>query len=94
MVPALLAGYFVDVMAGCREDPLPTPLIPCIGIFALKCIRESDSAQASFKVALMLSFYQIKMLAERFFRTNIWLLAKSISFTRRRKHSISRKPDP
>jgi len=67
MVPAFLSGYPVGVMTGCRKDPLPPPLFPRVWIFALKGIGQSDSAQASLKIALVLSSYQIKVLGERFF---------------------------
>jgi hypothetical protein len=62
MVPPVLTSYSVGVMAGCWEHPLPTPFFPRVRIFALKRIRESNSAQVSFKIALALSFYQIKVL--------------------------------
>ena len=67
MVPASLSRYLVDIMAGCRKHPLPPPLLACVWVFALKCIGQSDSTQASLKIALVLSFYQIKVLGERLF---------------------------
>src|SRR3989338_5065556 len=67
MVPAFLSGYPVGVMTGCRKDPLPPPLFPRVWIFALKGIGQSDSAQASLKIALVLSSYQIQVHGERFF---------------------------
>src|SRR3990172_13015508 len=67
VVSALFSCDLVGVMAGCREHPLPAPLFPCIWVFTLKRIGQSDSAQASLKISLMLSFYQIKVLGERFF---------------------------
>jgi hypothetical protein len=54
-------------MAGCRKHPLPPPLFACVGILALKGIGQGDSAQASLKIALVLSLYQIKVLGKRFF---------------------------
>src|SRR3990167_992126 len=67
MVPASFSRHPVRVMASRRKDPLPPPLFPCVWVFALKRIGQSDSAQAALKIALVLSFYQIKMLGERFF---------------------------
>ena len=49
-------------MTGCRKYPLPTPFFPCIGVFALKSIGQSDSAQATLNIGLVLSLYQIEVL--------------------------------
>jgi hypothetical protein len=38
-----------------------------VRVLAPKGIRQSNSAQASLKVALVLPLYQIKVLSERFF---------------------------
>lgn len=54
-------------MTGCRKYPLPLSLFSRIRVLALKRVRQSDSAQAALKIALMLSSDQIKVLGERFF---------------------------
>jgi hypothetical protein len=43
------------------------PGFACIGIFAIDSVRRSDSAQALLKIALLLAFYQVKVLNGRFF---------------------------
>ena len=67
MMSASLACYLVGVMAGCRKYPLPTPLFPCVRIFALKRIGQSDSAHSSLEIALVLPSDQLKVLGEWFF---------------------------
>src|SRR5919109_1925649 len=67
MVPALLSGNPVDIMTGRWKHPLPTPLFSRVWVFALQGIGQSDSAQASLKIALVLSSYHFKVLCERFF---------------------------
>jgi hypothetical protein len=110
MVPAPFSRNLICKMTGCRKYPLPTQLFPRVGIFALKRIRQSNSAQASLKIASVEEFIPSRCFASGSFtaagsivcrslsplpaRTTIWLLVKSISFTRRRKHSISRRPAP
>jgi len=46
---------------------LPTQLFPRVGIFALKRIRQSNSAQASLKIASVEEFDPIEVLRDRFF---------------------------
>src|SRR2546426_12712925 len=67
MVPSSLSRYLVDVMTGCRKYPLPRPLFSRVWVFALKRVGQRDSAQATLKIALMLSSDHIKVLGERFF---------------------------
>src|SRR5919106_4244392 len=67
MVSSSLSRYLICVMTGCGEHPLPTPLFPCVWVFALERIGQSDSAQASLKISLMLSSHEIKVLSKRFF---------------------------
>ena len=67
MVPAPFSGNLICKMTGCSKYPLPTQLFPRVGIFALKRIRQSNSAQASLKIALVEAFDPIEVLRERFF---------------------------
>ena len=66
MVPASFARYPVCKMAGCRKYPLPSPLLACVWVFALKRIGQSDSAQASLEIAPVLSFDHIEVFGKRF----------------------------
>src|SRR5882762_3694718 len=66
IMPASFSRYFVCKVAGCRKYPLPSPLFFRIGIFALKRIRQSNSAQASLKIASVKAFDPIEVLRERF----------------------------
>ena len=67
VMPALLAGNSIGVMAGCGKHPLPSPLFSRVGVFALKGIWQSDSAQAVFEIAPVLLLYYFEMLREWFF---------------------------
>jgi hypothetical protein len=67
MVPAPFSRNLICKMTGCRKYPLPTQLFPRVGIFALKRIRQSNSAQASLKIASVEAFDPIEVLRERFF---------------------------
>jgi hypothetical protein len=67
MMPPPFSCYLVDVMASGRKHPLPSPLFACVWVLAFKSVGQSDSAQASRKIMLVLSFYQIKVLGKRFF---------------------------
>ena len=51
VMPAFLSCCFVYVMSSCRKNPLPSPLFPRIGVFALEGVGQNDSAQAAIKVA-------------------------------------------
>jgi hypothetical protein len=52
MVSSSLSRHFIRVMAGGRKNPLPPPLFPCVWVFALQRIGQSDSAQPSLQIAL------------------------------------------
>jgi hypothetical protein len=67
MMPAPFTGDPVDEMAARWKYPLPSPLFPRIGIFALEGVRQNDSAQAVFKIALVLLSNVLEVLSERFF---------------------------
>jgi hypothetical protein len=67
MVPAFFPSYPICKTASRWKYPLPTPLFPCIWVLALKRIRQTDSAQPSLEIPLVLSFYHVKVLDERFF---------------------------
>src|SRR6266481_2192336 len=67
MVPASFSRNLICKMTGCRKYPLPTPLFLRVGIFARKRIRQSNSAQAALKIALVEAFDTVEVLCERFF---------------------------
>ena len=67
MMSTLLSGCPIGVVTACGEHPLPSPFFGGIGVFALKCIGQSNSAQASLKIPLVLPSYHVKVLGERFF---------------------------
>src|SRR4030095_12106846 len=67
MVPAPFSRNFIYKMTGCRKYPLPTQLFPRVGIFALKRIRQSNSAQASLKIASVEAFDPIEVLSRAVF---------------------------
>src|SRR5437867_6294749 len=51
--PAALAGLAIEVGAGGREDPLPTPLPTGLGILAAECEGQLDPACASDAILLV-----------------------------------------
>jgi len=65
MMPALLAGKAIYKMIRCRKNPLPTPFLTGIGIFALKRVRQSNTSYTSFEVGLMLGFNESEVLQKR-----------------------------
>ena len=67
MMAASFSRYSIYVVAGCGKYPLPSPLLTRVRVLAPKGIRQSNSAQASLKIALVLPLYQIKVLSELFF---------------------------
>jgi len=66
MMPALFSSYGIGVMAGCREHPLPAPLLPCVWLFALKCIGQSNSSKFLLEVFVVLTLHRLQMSKERF----------------------------
>ena len=50
VMPAALASLAIEVGVGGRENPLPTPLPPGLGIFVAECEEQLDPACASDEV--------------------------------------------
>src|SRR3989304_8597769 len=76
MMSALFSGYWISVVTGCGKYPLPAPSFACVGIFAFKGVGERNITHAALKVALVLSLYQIEVLAK-------------LLFHRRGKHGVA-----
>jgi len=66
MMSAFFSYCPIRVVARCRKYPLPSPLFSRIGIFAIKSVRQSDSAQAAIQIALVLLFDKMEVLSKRF----------------------------
>ena len=46
---------------------MPSPLFSRVRIFAVEGVRQNDSAQAIFEIALVLLFDEFEVLSEGFF---------------------------
>ena len=57
----------ICVVARCWKYPLPSPFFSRIGIFAIEGVRQNDSAQAVFEIALVLLFNDFEVLSKRLF---------------------------
>src|SRR3989338_1708026 len=69
-MPALFSSDPVDIMAGCREDPLPTPLLAGVRILALQGIGKAHATQALPQVLLMLALHGLQVSQERVLRSS------------------------
>ena len=67
MMSALFSRCPICVMARCRKYPLPCPFFASVRILAIEGVRQSDSAQTVFEIALVLLFDYFEMLSEAFF---------------------------
>ncbi len=67
VVSALFSCDPVGVMAGCREHPLPAPLLACVRILALQSVGQTDATQARLEILLMLAFHGLQVSEEGFF---------------------------
>src|SRR3989338_4793241 len=70
MVPASLSRYLVDIMTGCREHPLPAPLLACVRILAFQGIVKAHATQALPQVLLMLALHGLQVSQERVLRSS------------------------
>src|SRR3989304_2453433 len=68
-MPALFSSDPVDIMAGCREDPLPAPLLAGVRILALQGIGQANATEAQLEVLLMLAFHGPQVSQERVLRS-------------------------
>ena len=93
-----------------RKHPLPAPFPVGIGVLARQGMRQLHAAETCLQIALVKAAHPIEVLQQRVLtaaasivtrslsplpsRTRISFLVKSMSFTRNRKHSINRSPEP
>src|SRR5437870_429822 len=61
MMPPLYTQVFINVPAGCREYPLPSPLASRVRILSRKRIRKGDRSRAFRQVPLMQLAYGLQM---------------------------------
>jgi hypothetical protein len=59
----------IVVLTGCREHPLPAPLLTGIRIFALQGIRKAHAPQALLQVHLMPALHGLQVSQERVLRS-------------------------
>src|SRR5262249_10570681 len=62
VIAASFSRYGVGVMAGCREQPLPSPLFAGIGILALQRIRQGHATEPLVAIPLGLALPGLQML--------------------------------
>ena len=67
VVSALFSSEPVDIMAGCREHPLPPPFFACVRVFSVQSVGQTDTTQAGLEILLMLAFHGLQMSEEGFF---------------------------
>src|SRR3990170_2060202 len=69
VVSVLFSCDLVGVMAGCREHPLPAPLLACVRILAFQGIGKAHATQALPQVFLMLALHGLQVSQERVLRS-------------------------
>ena len=61
MVPALLSGYPVGIMARRWKDPLPRPRFARVGVFPVKGVGQGDTTQPFLQIFFMLPFDRLEV---------------------------------
>jgi len=64
MVSVTLARDSIRVVVGSRENPLPAPFFTGIRVFAIQCIGQNNSSQASREIILVLALYEFQMFQQ------------------------------
>src|SRR5882762_628693 len=110
MMPPDFARHHVDISSRCRKYILPSPLCRGVRVLSRQRIRNIDPSTAPLKISCMQSSNGFEMVSQPLLnsyrkhrqailsplppRTTISCAPKSRSFTRRRRHSSTRSPDP
>src|ERR1700675_4787180 len=66
MMPAFLSGDPINIMAGRRKNPLPSPLFGGVGILSLQGVRQRHTTQASLEIFIVLAFHSLEVYSKRF----------------------------
>jgi hypothetical protein len=93
MMPAFLSGDSINIMAGRRKNPLPSPFFGGVGILSLQGVRQRHTTQASLGIFIVLAFHSLEVFSKRFRDRPRQRIAVLIALARSNHNLVTRKID-